>query len=44
MRNWRYWEGREGRVARKPAKAGIDPLNKLIDRTPKDNTVTVSGL
>ncbi|HEY9065719.1 MAG TPA: M1 family aminopeptidase, partial [Burkholderiaceae bacterium] len=31
-------------VDRKPAKAGIDPLNKLIDRTPKDNTVTVGGL
>ncbi|HKX40807.1 MAG TPA: M1 family aminopeptidase, partial [Burkholderiaceae bacterium] len=31
-------------VDRKPAKAGIDPLNKLIDRAPKDNTVTVSGL
>jgi hypothetical protein len=30
-------------VLRKPAKAGIDPLNKLIDRTPKDNTVTVGS-
>ena len=28
-------------VDRKPAKAGIDPLNKLIDRTPDDNTVAV---
>jgi ABC-2 type transport system permease protein len=25
-------------VAEKPAKAGIDPFNKLIDRNPKDNT------
>ena len=31
-------------VDRKPAKAGIDPLNKLIDRKPNDNTVPVSGL
>lgn len=31
-------------VASKPAKAGIDPLTKLIDRKPNDNTVTVSGL
>ena len=30
-------------VDRKPAKAGIDPLNKLIDRRPKDNIVAVSG-
>jgi len=30
-------------VDRKPAKAGIDPLNKLIDRRPGDNTVAVSG-
>ena len=29
-------------VTRKPAKAGIDPLNKLIDRKPTDNTVAVS--
>jgi hypothetical protein len=29
-------------VARKPIKAGIDPLNKLIDRKPTDNTVAVS--
>ncbi len=28
-------------VDRKPAKAGIDPLNKLIDRRPKDNVVGV---
>ena len=29
-------------VDRKPATAGIDPINKLIDRTPKDNTVAVT--
>jgi len=29
-------------VDRKPAKAGIDPLNKLIDRKPGDNTLAVS--
>ena len=28
-------------VDRKPARAGIDPYNKLIDRRPKDNTVAV---
>ncbi len=28
-------------IDKKPAKAGIDPLNKLIDRKPKDNTVAV---
>lgn len=28
-------------VDRKPAKAGIDPLNKLIDRRPKDNAIAV---
>src|SRR6185295_17414466 len=28
-------------VGRKPARAGIDPYNKLIDRRPKDNTVAV---
>jgi ABC-2 type transport system permease protein len=28
-------------VDKKPAKAGIDPLNKLIDRRPKDNVVVV---
>jgi hypothetical protein len=26
---------------RKPVKAGIDPLTKLIDRTPRDNVVAV---
>src|SRR5439155_27261510 len=26
---------------RRPVKAGIDPLPKLIDRTPDDNTVPV---
>ena len=30
------------KVDRKPAKAGIDPLNKLIDRKPDDNTINVS--
>ena len=30
-------------VDRKPAKAGIDPLNKLIDRRPNDNTVAVTA-
>ena len=29
-------------VDRKPAKAGIDPLNKLIDRKPGDNTIAVT--
>ena len=29
-------------VAKKPARAGIDPYNKLIDRRPRDNTVAVS--
>jgi len=28
-------------VDKKPAKAGIDPLNKLIDRRPKDNVIAV---
>ena len=28
-------------VNKKPVKAGIDPLNKLIDRQPKDNTIKV---
>jgi ABC-2 type transport system permease protein len=28
-------------VDKKPARAGIDPLNKLIDRNPDDNTKTV---
>ncbi|MEP6740088.1 MAG: hypothetical protein ABJA61_06890, partial [Caldimonas sp.] len=30
-------------VDKRPIKAGIDPLNKLIDRRPGDNTVVVSG-
>ncbi|MEO7057967.1 MAG: M1 family aminopeptidase [Caldimonas sp.] len=30
-------------VDKRPAKAGIDPLNKLIDRRPGDNTIAVSG-
>jgi hypothetical protein len=29
-------------VARKPARAGIDPYNKLIDRRAKDNTMPVA--
>ncbi|MEP7064014.1 MAG: M1 family aminopeptidase, partial [Betaproteobacteria bacterium] len=29
-------------VAAKPARAGIDPLNKLIDRIPRDNTMAVN--
>ena len=29
-------------VNQKPVKAGIDPLNKLIDRNPDDNTKSVS--
>jgi ABC-2 type transport system permease protein len=28
------------KVAEKPSKAGIDPLNKLIDKHPEDNTKT----
>jgi len=28
-------------VDRKPARAGIDPYNKLIDRRPKDNAIAV---
>jgi ABC-type transport system involved in multi-copper enzyme maturation permease subunit len=28
-------------VTGKPARAGIDPYNKLIDRRPKDNTIAV---
>jgi ABC-2 type transport system permease protein len=28
-------------VDKKPSKAGIDPLNKLIDRRPKDNAIAV---
>jgi hypothetical protein len=30
-------------VDRKPANAGIDPLNKLIDRKPDDNTIPITG-
>ncbi len=29
------------RVKGEPVKAGIDPYNKLIDRAPDDNTVSV---
>jgi len=29
-------------VNQKPTKAGIDPIHKLIDRNPKDNTKTVA--
>ena len=29
-------------VAAKPARAGIDPYNKLIDRRPKDNAIPSS--
>ncbi|MEM7656455.1 MAG: M1 family aminopeptidase [Bacteroidota bacterium] len=29
-------------VDQEPSKAGIDPINKLIDRNPKDNTQAVS--
>jgi ABC-type transport system involved in multi-copper enzyme maturation permease subunit len=29
-------------VAAKPARAGIDPMNELIDRTPRDNTIAVT--
>ena len=29
-------------VDQKPSSAGIDPLNKLIDRNPNDNTKKVS--
>lgn len=31
-------------VKGKPAKAGIDPLNKLIDRSSSDNVVKVEGI
>jgi ABC-2 type transport system permease protein len=31
-------------VNEKPATAGIDPLNKLIDRNPDDNVKAVGGL
>ena len=30
-------------VDEKPAKAGVDPYNMLIDRNPSDNTKTLSG-
>jgi len=30
-------------VDAKPAKAGIDPLNKLIDKSPDDNVISVSA-
>ena len=29
-------------VSEKPTKAGIDPINKLIDRNPEDNRVRVT--
>jgi hypothetical protein len=29
-------------VAKRPARAGIDPSNELIDRQPKDNTVALT--
>jgi ABC-2 type transport system permease protein len=28
-------------VSKEPKKAGIDPYNKLIDRTPEDNVTEV---
>jgi hypothetical protein len=28
-------------VSERPVKAGIDPYNKLIDRTPEDNVESV---
>jgi hypothetical protein len=31
-------------VDKRPAKAGVDPFNKLIDRKPDDNTVVVEKL
>ena len=31
-------------VDKRPAKAGVEPLNKLIDRKPDDNTVAVEKL
>ena len=30
-------------VPKEPKKAGIDPYNKLIDRTPEDNVIAVVG-
>ena len=29
-------------VPKEPKKAGIDPYNKLIDRTPEDNVASVT--
>jgi len=29
-------------VPKEPKKAGIDPYNKLIDRTPEDNVIAVA--
>ena len=29
-------------VDQRPVKAGIDPLNKLIDRRPDDNAIVVT--
>jgi ABC-2 type transport system permease protein len=31
-------------VDQQPARAGIDPYNKLIDRNPDDNVITVNKL
>jgi ABC-2 type transport system permease protein len=31
-------------VPKEPKKAGIDPYNKLIDRTPEDNVIAVVNL
>jgi hypothetical protein len=31
-------------VGRAPARAGIDPLNKLVDRNVEDNTVRAEAL
>jgi ABC-2 type transport system permease protein len=31
-------------VDKVPAKAGIDPWNKLVDRKPDDNTIAVSKM
>jgi len=43
----RHVEGQGGMfevvVAQEPKKAGIDPFNKLIDRDPDDNLVSVSA-
>ncbi|MEQ8426120.1 MAG: hypothetical protein RIA63_15480 [Cyclobacteriaceae bacterium] len=32
----------EVEVEEEPIKAGIDPINKLIDRNPDDNTIVVT--